>query len=251
MQIPPESSSVTSHTASGKYFTLIELLIVIAIIAILASMLLPALNKARQRGMATQCTSRLKQTMQGCLLYDGDYNGQIILYDKGDGSGGRSWLKIMQNKYLDRKVAICPNTKPYTGNDIESEKYRYCYGMGNYRGTTGRDPHFGSSFFFNVADKGWGFNTKQTRQPSKLAVLADTVFSNASPEYSGIGCYQFEFGGFTESNTAGVFLAHQNNANIAFLDGHVSAQNRDRLYPWPTRILFVVSGNLEKINPTF
>lgn len=76
MQIPPESSSVTSHTASGKYFTLIELLIVIAIIAILASMLLPALNKARQRGTATQCTSRLKQTMQGCLLYDGDYNGQ-------------------------------------------------------------------------------------------------------------------------------------------------------------------------------
>lgn len=251
MQIPPESSSVTSHTASGKYFTLIELLIVIAIIAILASMLLPALNKARQRGMATQCTSRLKQTMQGCLLYDGDYNGQIILYDKGDGSGGRSWLKIMQNKYLDRKVAICPNTKPYTGNDIESEKYRYCYGMGNYRGATGRDPHFGSSFFFNVADKGWGFNTKQTRQPSKLAVLADTVFSNASPEYSGIGCYQFEFGGFTESSSAGVFLAHQNNANIAFLDGHVSALNRDRLYPWPTRILFVVSGNLEKINPTF
>lgn len=251
MQIPPESSSVTSHTASGKYFTLIELLIVIAIIAILASMLLPALNKARQRGTATQCTSRLKQTMQGCLLYDGDYNGQIILYDKGDGSGGRSWLKIMQNKYLDRKVAICPNTKPYTGNDIESEKYRYCYGMGNYRGATGRDPHFGSSFFFNVADKGWGFNTKQTRQPSKLAVLADTVFSNASPEYSGIGCYQFEFAGFTESSSAGVFLAHQNNANIAFLDGHVSALNRDRLYPWPTRILFVVSGNLEKINPTF
>ncbi|WP_417170575.1 prepilin-type N-terminal cleavage/methylation domain-containing protein [Victivallis sp.] len=248
MQIPPESSSVTSHTASGKYFTLIELLIVIAIIAILASMLLPALNKARQRGMATQCTSRLKQTMQGCLLYDGDYNGQIMLYEKVN---NRSWLQIMQDRYLNRMVAICPNTKPYSGDDIKLETYRYCYGMGNYRYAAGREPYFGSSFYFNVADKGWGFNTKQTRQPSKLAVLADTVFSNASPEYSGIGCYQFEFAGFTESSSAGVFLAHQNNANIAFLDGHVSALNRDRLYPWPTRILFVVSGNLEKINPTF
>ncbi len=248
MQIPPESSSVTSHTASGKYFTLIELLIVIAIIAILASMLLPALNKARQRGMATQCTSRLKQTMQGCLLYDGDYNGQIMLYEKVN---NRSWLQIMQDRYLNRMVAICPNTKPYSGDDIKLETYRYCYGMGNYRYAAGREPYFGSSFYFNVADKGWGFNTKQTRQPSKLAVLADTVFSNASPEYSGIGCYQFEFAGFIESSSAGVFLAHQNNANIAFLDGHVSALNRDRLYPWPTRILFVVSGNLEKINPTF
>ena len=248
MQIPPESSSVTSHTASGKYFTLIELLIVIAIIAILASMLLPALNKARRRGMATQCTSRLKQTMQGCLLYDGDYNGQIMLYEKVN---NRSWLQIMQDRYLNRMVAICPNTKPYSGDDIKLETYRYCYGMGNYRYAAGREPYFGSSFYFNVADKGWGFNTKQTRQPSKQAVLADTVISNASPEYSGIGCYQFEFAGFTESSSAGVFLAHQNNANIAFLDGHVSALNRDRLYPWPTRVVLVVSGNLEKINPTF
>ena len=248
MQITQKSSSVPSRTTSGKYFTLIELLIVIAIIAILASMLLPALNKARQRGMATQCTARLKQAMQGCLLYDGDYNGQIILFEKGT---SRSWVRIMQGRYLDRKNILCPNTKPYTGDDINSESYRYCYGMGNYRNAAGRGPYFGNSFYFNVADEGWGFNTKQTRQPSKLAVLADTVYSNANSANSGVGCYQFELSNFSESGTAGVFLAHQNSANIAFLDGHVGALNRNRLYPWPTRILFVVSGNLEKINPTF
>ena len=259
--------SITRDTTNafekkGGVFTMIELLVVMAVIAILVCLLLPALGKAKETAKTIACVNNLKQIGQCLFQYVGDYNGKLppSYYT----ISWRDWVWMLYASALispsrsEKMVAADPLEANYGATPSDyfgifrcpAENGKVSDG-GHWNGVSGH--HYGLNTRLGqlltkspyAADwRSLAFAYSRISLPSKRALVADSY-----NRYSAYGYFveSIEYQDGTANDAARISYRHGHDKfgmNILFVDGHVEQQRLQTLLN-TSRAIGVTMGNFD------
>jgi prepilin-type N-terminal cleavage/methylation domain-containing protein/prepilin-type processing-associated H-X9-DG protein len=203
-------------------FTLIELLVVIAIIAILASMLLPALNSSRKKAISVRCVSNLKEISYASLNYCDTYDDFIVpAYKNSMGYASWYWFHFLCNyDFLKEKYyALNFDTAP-ANSLLICREIRASYQDGGQIGTNyAWNGHLGFVKLYKV------------KHPSRKIIGGDAhVYDYGTSPFKTIYYIQNHTAQYDPYTGKGPLdYRHASRANAFFLDGHVGSHRKEEL----------------------
>ena len=250
-----QKAAVSGARLASQNFTLIELLVVISIIAILAGMLLPALNKARESGKSASCQSNLKQIALANIMYSTDYG--LFAPGRAPASAqqyGQHWIGYRASSTVPWDTSKSP-LEPFIGKrknvwacpsarfDEPADAYQTAGGYGyNFSGVGSRSYLFGY-YYSTTAEKvrtfSLGMRPEIFKNPSAALMVADTghvtggkfvTNDELSSPYSLANAPLNKLKTkrpTATTNTSKLHFRHNNQVNASWCDGHVSSHKME------------------------